>query len=99
MDDLPKAAPEFAAALPYAGNFAIMARYVGTRTSDWVEQTVEEWMGLEINRTKTMVIGLKERRSNFDFLDYTFRYAASRYRGKPQFLMMVPSAKACKRER
>jgi len=56
-------------------------------------------MGLEINRTKTRIVDLKERRSNFDFLGYTFRYEASRYRDKPPFLTMVPSAKACKRER
>lgn len=83
----------------YADDFVIMAKYVGTRISDWVEQTVEEWMGLEINRTKTRIVDLKERRSGFDFLGYTFRYEASRYRGKPPFLTMVPSAKACKRER
>lgn len=83
----------------YADDFVIMARYVGTRINDWVGQTVEEWMGLEINRTKTRTVDLKERRSSFDFLGYTFRYEASRYRDKPPFLTMVPSAKACKRER
>lgn len=83
----------------YADDFVIMARYVGTRINDWVDQTVEEWMGLEINRTKTRSVDLKERRSSFDFLGYTFRYEASRYRDKPPFLTMVPSAKACKRER
>ena len=83
----------------YADDFVIMARYVGTRISDWVDETVEEWMGLEINRTKTRIVELNERRSNFDFLGYTFRYETSRYRGKPPFLTMVPSAKACKRER
>lgn len=83
----------------YADDFVIMARVVGTRINDWVDQTMEEWMGLEINRIKTRVVDLKERRSNFDFLGYTFRYEASRYRGKSPFLTMVPSAKACKRER
>jgi RNA-directed DNA polymerase len=83
----------------YADDFVIMARYVGTRISDWVDETVEEWMGLEINRTKTRIVELNERRSSFDFLGYTFRYETSRYRGKPPFLTMVPSAKACKRER
>lgn len=83
----------------YADDFVIMARYVGTRISDWVDETVEEWMGLEINRTKTRIVELNKRRSSFDFLGYTFRYETSRYRGKPPFLTMVPSAKACKRER
>ena len=83
----------------YADDFVIMARYVGTRISDWVDETVEEWMGLEINRTKTRIVELNGRRSSFDFLGYTFRYETSRYRGKPPFLTMVPSAKACKRER
>lgn len=83
----------------YADDFVIMAKHVGTLISDWVDETVEEWMGLSINRTKTRIVNLKEERSNFDFLGYTFRYEASRYRGKPPFLTMVPSAKACKRER
>ena len=83
----------------YADDFVIMARYVGTRISDWVDETVEEWMGLKINRTKTRIVELNERRSSFDFLGYTFRYETSRYRGKPPFLTMVPSVKACKRER
>lgn len=83
----------------YADDFVIMAQVVGVRITDWVDQTVEEWMGLEINRTKTRIVDLKARRSSVDFLGYTFRYEASRYRDKPPFLTMVPSAKACKRER
>ena len=83
----------------YADDFVIMARYVGVRISDWVDATVEDWMGLEINKGKTRIVKLKQRRSRLDFLGYTFRYEKSRYRRKPPFLTMVPSAKACKRER
>lgn len=83
----------------YADDFVIMAKYVGKRIEDWTDQTVEEWMCLEINRRKTCIVDLKEPRASVDFLGYTFRYEESRYPGKPPFLNMVPSAKACKRER
>lgn len=83
----------------YADDFVILAKYVGKRISDWTDQTVEEWMGLEINRKKTSIVDLRVPHARVDFLGYTFRYEESRYRGKPPFLTMVPSAKACKRER
>jgi len=83
----------------YADDFVILARYVGKRISDWADQTVEEWMDLEINRSKTCIVDLKEPHASVDFLGYTFRYEESRYLGKPPFLTMVPSAKACKKER
>lgn len=69
-----------------AEDFVILAQSVGTQISDWVEPTVEEGMGLEINRTKTRVVELKPRGTKMDFLGYPLRYAASRSRGKAPFL-------------
>jgi RNA-directed DNA polymerase len=40
----------------YADDFVIMARFIDHRIRRWVEQPVEEWLGLRINRTKTRVI-------------------------------------------
>src|SRR6266545_6758490 len=42
----------------YADDFVILARSVGSRLTAWVERTVEDWLGLRINRTKTRVIRL-----------------------------------------
>jgi RNA-directed DNA polymerase len=83
----------------YADDFVILARYQGRRIGEWVEATVEDWMGLEINREKTTVVRLKEAGASLDFLGYTFRYERDKF-GRPQrFLNRVPSAKACARER
>jgi RNA-directed DNA polymerase len=35
----------------YADDFVIMGRHVGSGIARWVEQTVEGWLGLTINRT------------------------------------------------
>jgi RNA-directed DNA polymerase len=83
----------------YADDFVILARYQGVRITDWVEATVETWMGLEINRDKTHVVTLKAEDASLDFLGYRFRYEADKY-GRPQrFMNRVPSPTSCARER
>ena len=42
----------------YADDFVIMARYVGGRITLWVDETVEGWLELRINRVKTRSIRL-----------------------------------------
>ena len=42
----------------YADDFVIMAKAIGPRLTTWVEATVEGWLGLTINRTKTRVVQL-----------------------------------------
>lgn len=83
----------------YADDFVIMARYVGDRLTTWVEQTVEGWLGLTINRKKTRVIALiPNGDASLDFLGYTFRYDWDRLGRKGRrFLTAVPSVKAVAR--
>jgi RNA-directed DNA polymerase len=83
----------------YADDFVILARYIGTGITDWVTATVEDWMGLVINRGKTRIITLKKEGASLDFLGYTFRYERDKFGRNKRFLNMVPSAKACARER
>jgi len=83
----------------YADDFVILARYQGQRITDWVEATVEDWMGLTINRDKTKIVRLTEEGSSLDFLGYTFRCEPDKFGRKKRYLNMVPSAKACARER
>jgi RNA-directed DNA polymerase len=84
----------------YADDFIIMARYIGTRITCWVEQTMEGWLALTINRQKTRVIVLSATgEAQLDFLGYTFRYDWDRY-GRPwRYLTAVPSAKAMRKHR
>lgn len=84
----------------YADDFIIMARYIGPRITTWVEQTVEGWLGLTINRTKTRVIVLSPREEALlDFLGYTFRYDRDRHGRDRRYLTAVPSDKAMLKHR
>ncbi|WP_218068152.1 group II intron reverse transcriptase/maturase [Candidatus Thiosymbion oneisti] len=83
----------------YADDFVILARYQGRCISDWIDATVEDWMGLKINREKTRIIKLSEPGASLDFLGYRLRYERDRFGRAKRFLNRVPSPKACARER
>jgi RNA-directed DNA polymerase len=83
----------------YADDFVILAKYVGGRIVRFAEDTLEEWMGLTINRRKTKVVKLAEPNVSVDFLGYTFRYDRD-LRGRPhRYLNATPSKKALSKER
>jgi RNA-directed DNA polymerase len=82
----------------YADDFVVLARYQGTRLSEWIESKLEGWMELEINRDKTRIVDLRQGEA-LDFLGYTFRYDRDlKGRGK-SYLNVTISQKALKRER
>ena len=83
----------------YADDFLIMARYVGNRIRIFTESLLEGRFGLKINREKTRVVKLNERRVGLDFLGYTFRYDQDRKGRNWRYLNMFPSKKALERER
>ena len=84
----------------YADDFVIMARHVGDGITNWVDATVEGWLGLTINRSKTRVIELKpDSDESLDFLGYTFRYEWGHTDRKRRFMTASPSAKAIARRK
>jgi len=83
----------------YADDFVVIARYQSKRLTNWLEHTLEERMGLKINREKTRIVDLNTPGESLDFLSYTFRYDCSRYGGNNYYLNVVPSKKALIRER
>jgi RNA-directed DNA polymerase len=83
----------------YADDFVICARFVGPRIIRWVEETVEGWMGLELNREKTRVVDLDQPRSHLDFLGYTFRFDRDLHGRARRYLNVCPSKKSVLRER
>jgi len=82
----------------YADDFVIMARYITPRIERWVEETVEDWMGLELNGEKTKIVRIGDGET-LDFLGYSFVQRRSHYRGKPPYIRMEPSRKTLMRER
>jgi RNA-directed DNA polymerase len=83
----------------YADDFVVVARYVGTRLTGYIEDKLENWLGLEINREKTRVVNLKEEGASLDFLGFTFRYYDDLKGQGHRYLNVSPSAKAMKKER
>ena len=83
----------------YADDFVILARYMGKRIEEWVEQTLEDWMELKLNREKTRVVDVRETGETLDFLGYTFRFDRDQYGGGHRYLNMTPSKESLKRER
>jgi len=82
----------------YADDFVIMARYQGDRIEHWLEATIEDWMGLEINREKSKVVKLDQGES-LDFLGFTFRFDRDLKGRDNKYLNVVPSKKSLKRAR
>jgi len=83
----------------YADDFVILARYIDGRITGWAEHTLEDWMGLTLNREKTRVVNLREQGARLDFLGYTYRYDRDRHGGAHRYLNMEASKTSLARER
>jgi RNA-directed DNA polymerase len=83
----------------YADDFVVLARYQTPRLVGWIEEKIETWLGLEINRDKTRVVDLREEKASLDFLGYTFRWHSDQYGRRRRYLNVGPSKQALKRER
>ena len=83
----------------YADDFVILARYISPRIEAFIEQKIEGWLGLSINRDKTRVFDAREPGQTLDFLGYSFRYDRDLH-GRPwHYWNLVPSRKSLQRER
>jgi RNA-directed DNA polymerase len=83
----------------YADDFVILARYQGQRLTDWVEERVESWLGLGLNREKTRIVDLCGTGSSLDFLGFTFRLANDLYGRGRRYVRVCPSESSLARER
>ena len=82
----------------FADDFVILAQTIGADVQDWVERTVEGWLGLTINRKKTRTIVLAPGQEGaVTFLGYTLRYERDRFGRSHQYLVAVPSPQAVAR--
>jgi len=83
----------------YADDFVILAKSVGSRIEQFVEQTLQGRFGLTVNRDKTRTAKLHKPGEHLDFLGYTFRYDRDLHGGPHKYLNLCPSEKAMQRER
>ena len=78
----------------YADDFVVLARYMGSRITTWLERTLEQDLRLTVNRTKTRVVCVTDPQQSLDFLGFRLRYLRDR-RGRPhRYLAVGPSPKA-----
>jgi RNA-directed DNA polymerase len=83
----------------YADDFVVMARYAGKELVGFMENKLENWLGLKINREKTRVVNLREAGATLDFLGYSFRLDKDLHGRERRYWNMHPSKKALARER
>ena len=83
----------------YADDFVVLARQVGPKLIGYLEEKLETWMGLQINRDKTRVVDLRQEGASLDFLGFTFRYDRDRYGREQRYLNVFASEKVMARER
>ncbi|NLB55669.1 MAG: hypothetical protein GX811_07900 [Lentisphaerae bacterium] len=84
----------------YADDFVILAKELPTEFINFVEKTLQERMGLTVNREKTKQINIKEAGRSLDFLGYSFRYDRGIYFGRSnKYLNIFPSKHSLKRQR
>jgi RNA-directed DNA polymerase len=83
----------------YADDFVILTREAAEELMKFVEDKIERWLGLKLNREKTCLIHLREQGQAVDFLGYSFRLDRDLYGRKLRYWNMHPSSKALARER
>jgi RNA-directed DNA polymerase len=83
----------------YADDFVILARYMGSRITGWVERKLETDLRLRVNREKTNIVQMGKEGVSLDFLGFTLRYDRDQKGRNGRYLNIVPSKKAIARLR
>jgi len=83
----------------YADDFVILAGDLSDALTAFVEERLEGWLGLRINREKTRCIDLKDEGQRLDFLGYSLRYDRDLWGRPKKYLNVFPSPRSLKRER
>ena len=78
----------------YADDFVVLARWMGPRLVAWLERTLEQQLGLTVNRTKTRVVNVRTPGTSLHFLGFTLRYDRSLRGGSRRYLQVEPSQRA-----
>lgn len=83
----------------YADDFVVLARYISPQLQGFIEDKIENWLCLEINREKTKVFDAKTQGQTLDFLGYSFRYDRDRFGRSFKYWNLFPSPGSLQRER
>ena len=83
----------------YCDDFVVLARSVSKELKEFIEEKIESWLGLKINREKTRIIDLRRKAEKLEFLGDSFSYEHDLYGSKKKYWNMQPSRPALARER
>jgi RNA-directed DNA polymerase len=84
----------------YADDFVVQARFISTRLSQWIEETLEGRFALTINRSKTSIRKVSpDTKGVLDFLGYRMWHMPAKFRGGRGYLTANPTPKAMAAER
>lgn len=83
----------------YADDFVVLARRCGERMQEFIEGSLEQWLGLKLNREKTRIVNLREPGASLDFLGYTWRWERDLFGRACGYWKLQPSRKSLARER
>jgi RNA-directed DNA polymerase len=93
------AAQQNAAALVrYADDLVVLTRQKSEAVQAFIEEKLEGWLGLKINREKTRVVNLREEGMSLDFLGYRFGLDWDRFGRKRRYWNLGISKAALLRE-
>jgi len=83
----------------YADDFVVLARYMTVQVETWIEDKLENWLKLSVNREKTKIVNLAEARSSLDFLGFTIRRVCLKGRPRVKFNLVSPSKESLRKAR
>ncbi len=83
----------------YADDFVVMARYMGPRIVGFVEEKLERWLGLKINREKTRIFEARTPGQTLDFLGYSFRWERDLLGRAHHWWRLFPAQQTMQRQR
>lgn len=81
----------------FADDFVILAKDIGANCCSFVEEKIEGWLGLTINKEKTKVLNLRQG-DELNFLGYVFRFHEDLKGRDHKYLHMGASKKAINKE-
>ena len=97
----PDGPAHFAAArlVRYADDFVVLARCMGPPIVRFIEDKLEAWLGLKINREKTRIFNARTPKQTLDFLGYSFRWDRDLRGRDTRWWRLFPAKKTMQRQR
>jgi RNA-directed DNA polymerase len=78
----------------YADDFVVLAHRIGPRIRGWLENMLEDRLGLRINREKTRTLRVEPGAEPLCFLGYGLQFQPDRHGRGHHYLAVCPSRKA-----